>query len=59
MTSGGGYKVEIIEHWSGCDTYFEVLVDGKRVHWTDDDRTKAVVVARWWMKGWDEKGARR
>jgi hypothetical protein len=21
MTSGGGYKVEIIEHWSGCDTY--------------------------------------
>ena len=51
MTSGGGYKVEIIEHWAGRDTYFEVLVDGKQVHWTDDDRTKAVVVARWWMKG--------
>ena len=50
MTSGGGYKVEIIEHWSGCDTFFEVLVDEKQVHWTGD-RANGIVVARWWMNG--------
>jgi len=50
MTSGGGYKVEIIETWSGCYADFDVLVDGKRVHNTED-RATAIVVARWWLNG--------
>lgn len=50
MTSGGGYKVEITEFWWRYDTHFEVSVDGRRVHSTDD-RAKAIVVARWWMNG--------
>jgi len=50
MTSGGGYKVEITEVWDESDTFFEVSVDGKRVWW-DEDRAKAIVVARWWMDG--------
>ena len=50
MTSGGGYKVEIVECWSGYYNDFDVLVDGKRVHNTED-RGNAVVVARWWMNG--------
>ena len=50
LTSGGGYKVEIIEYWSGYDTAIEVLVDGKRVHSTQE-RDNAIVVARWWLNG--------
>ncbi len=50
MTSGGGYKVEIIHSWSGYMDDFSVFVNGKAVHHTDD-RAKAVVVARWWMNG--------
>lgn len=50
MTSGGGYKVEIIEYWSGYDTDFEVLVDGKRVHSTEN-HASAITVARWWLNG--------
>lgn len=50
MTSGGGYKVEIIESWSDDDTAFDVLVNGNRVHGTQD-RQDAIVVARWWMNG--------
>jgi len=50
MTSGGGYRVSIIESW--CDDYtdYEVHVDGRRVHLTED-RAQAVTVARWWMAG--------
>jgi hypothetical protein len=50
MTSEGGYKVEIIEFWHRGDTFFEVFVDSKRVHFTDD-RAKAIVVGRWWLNG--------
>lgn len=50
MTSGGGYRVEIIETW--CDDLldYEVRIDGKCVH-TAEDRAQAVAVARWWMDG--------
>lgn len=50
MTSGGGYRVEITHLWSDNDDYFEVHVDGKRVHFTEE-RDNAIVVARWWMAG--------
>ena len=50
MTSGGGYKVEIVECWSGHYAGFEVLVDGNRVHSTEN-RANAIVVARWWLNG--------
>jgi hypothetical protein len=50
MTSGGGYRVEIVELYDEDYSYFEVNVDGKRVHWADD-RAQAVTVARWWMDG--------
>lgn len=50
MTSGAGYKVEIVEYWSGYDTDYEVLIDGKRVHNTED-HAKAIVVGRWWLNG--------
>jgi hypothetical protein len=50
MTSGGGYRVEITEFWSGDWTFFEVTIDGRRVHSTED-RANAIVVARWWMNG--------
>ncbi len=50
MTSGGGYRVEIIEYWCDVMSHYEVLIDGNRVHSTDD-RANAVIVARWWMNG--------
>jgi hypothetical protein len=50
MTSGGGYRVEITEFWSGDLTFFEVTIDGRRVHSTED-RANAIIVARWWMNG--------
>ena len=50
MTSGGGYRVEIVECWNGDDVFFEVLVDGNRVH-SADDRADAIIVGRWWMAG--------
>lgn len=50
MTSGGGYRVVITESWCDADSFFEVTIDGKRVHFTDD-RTQAITVARWWMAG--------
>jgi hypothetical protein len=50
MTSGGGYRVEIFHLWSDGDDFFEVYVDKKRVHFTEE-RDNAIVVARWWMKG--------
>ena len=50
MTSGGGYRVEIVHLWHGFDDFFEVLVAGKQVHSTDD-RASAITVARWWMSG--------
>lgn len=51
MTSGGGYRVEIVEYWhEQFGSFFEVYVDRRRVHATDD-RTAAVTVARWWMDG--------
>jgi len=50
MTSGGGYRVEIVEYWCDEMRHYEVLIDGNRVHSTDD-RGNAVIVARWWMDG--------
>lgn len=50
MTSGGGYKVTITEFWNDDWTFFEVAVDGRRVH-SAEDRAKATAVARWWMDG--------
>ena len=50
MTSGGGYRVEIVEYWFDASFDYEVLVDGRRVHNTDT-RENAVTVARWWMNG--------
>lgn len=50
MTSGGGYRVAIVESYDAEDSFFEVHIDGKRVHFTGD-RAHAFVVARWWMDG--------
>lgn len=50
MTSGGGYKVTITEFWNNGWTFFEVAIDGRRVHSTED-RAGAIIVARWWMDG--------
>jgi hypothetical protein len=50
MASGGGYRVQITEFWYSGNTDFEVSVDGRRVHSTED-RANATVVARWWMDG--------
>jgi hypothetical protein len=50
MTSEGGYRVVVTEFWCDMDSVFEVHVDGKRVHSTDD-RAQAITVARWWMAG--------
>jgi len=50
MTSGGGFRVEITEFWWSDWTFFEVTIDGRRVHSTED-RGNAIIVARWWMNG--------
>lgn len=50
MTSGGGYRVEITEFWCDDWTFFEVSIDGDRVHSTEE-RANAIIVARWWMNG--------
>ncbi len=50
MTSGGGYRVTIVEHYCDDDSFFEVSIDGERVHSTED-RAQAITVARWWMDG--------
>ena len=51
MTSGCGYRVEIVHFWhESFDDFFEVYVDRNRVHFSDD-RANAITVARWWMDG--------
>ncbi len=50
MTSGGGYRVEIVEYWCDDMRHYEVTIDGRRVH-SADTREEAVTVARWWMDG--------
>lgn len=50
MTSGGGYRVEIVEFWNDDLRFFEVHVSSRRVH-SSEDRAEAVTVARWWMDG--------
>lgn len=50
MTSGGGYKVIITEFWNDDLSFFEVAIDRRRVHSTED-RANAIIVARWWMAG--------
>jgi hypothetical protein len=50
MTSGGGYRVEIVEYWCDDMRHYEVLIAGRRAHSTED-RGNAVIVARWWMDG--------
>ena len=44
MTSGGGYRVIIVESYCDDDSFFEVSIDGKRVHSTGD-RAQAITVA--------------
>ena len=51
MTNGAGQRVVIEEILCGDDTYHSVLVDGDRVFWEDNNRQRAVTVARWWMAG--------
>jgi hypothetical protein len=50
MTSGGGYKVIITEFWNDDLSFFEVAIDNRRVHSTED-RANAIIVARWWIAG--------
>ena len=50
MTSEAGYKVEVIELWSDSDRFYEVYINGRRVLFTED-RSKALVVGRWWLAG--------
>ena len=50
MTMGNGCKVEVAEIWYEGDTVFEVSIDGRRVHSTED-RTQAIRVGHWWLDG--------
>ena len=51
MTNGAGQRVVIEEILCEEDTYHSVLVDGDRVFWEDNNRERAITVARWWMAG--------
>jgi len=51
MTNGAGQRVVIVEEFSGFDTFHAVEVDGARVFFEEDNRERAVIVARWWMSG--------
>lgn len=53
MTSGGGYRVVITEFWCDGDKGYEVSIDGNRVYsdFHDGDRSRALEVGRWWMRG--------
>jgi hypothetical protein len=51
MTNDAGQRVVIEEILCGEDTYHAVLVDGDRVFWEDNNRERAITVARWWMAG--------
>ena len=48
MTPSQGYKVEIIELWSGDFSAHQVVVAGTLVY-TADDLPEAVIVARRWL----------
>ena len=50
MTASQGYKVEIIELWSGDFSAHQVVVAGTLVY-TADDLPEAVIVARRWLTG--------
>jgi hypothetical protein len=50
MTSEAGHKVEVIKWWSDSDRFYEVYINGRRVLFTED-RSKALVVGRWWLAG--------
>lgn len=50
LTARQGYKVEIIELWSGAFSAHQVVVAGAVVH-TADDFTEALIVARRWLAG--------
>ena len=52
MTNGAGQRVVIEEVTFGpSDVYHAVLVDGGKVFWEENNRQRAITVARWWMAG--------
>jgi hypothetical protein len=51
MTNGAGQRVVIEEIRVEGDVYHCVLVDGDKVFWEDNNRPRAITVARWWMAG--------
>jgi len=52
MTNGAGQRVVIEEVTFGpSEVYHCVLVDGGKVFWEENNRQRAITVARWWMAG--------
>lgn len=51
MTNEAGQRVEIIEAFDSSDLWHSVLVDGRQVFFEEDNRARAITVARWWMDG--------
>ena len=51
MTNEAGQRVVIVEEYAGGDMFYRVEVNGKVVFFEEDNRARAIRVARWWMDG--------
>lgn len=51
MTNGADQRVAIIEDFDGDCLWHSVTIDGRRVFFEEDNRQRAILVARWWMSG--------
>ena len=51
MTNDAGQLVVIEEIRCEDLVFHSVLVDGDRCFWEEDNRQRAITVARWWMAG--------
>jgi hypothetical protein len=51
MTSEAGLRVVIVEESAGDSLFHKVLINGNCVFFEENNRFRAVVVARWWMDG--------